>query len=327
MEINWEAKVLSSLVPVIENSEEVIINNDEIKNVARWMAYEEFILPQNNKLRKDPEDFIRTTFLINTLNFAFTDFKTSVKYSIERDGEIFSDSEAMFKQIHEAIDSGKNLLDGEVLANLTIEDLGKIFSGNIEMPMMEERVEALNSVGVKLSSNFEGDWMNFINAGPKRLYKDGEGLIERLLEEFPRFNDKSIYKDTYEVHFYKLAQLAFWGIHAELSGSKYFVIEDMNSMSAFADYIIPVALEVMKITEYSENLKAKILEGMIIERDSQEEIEIRAASLFATAKLTEEINKRRNKDDQLIIPQLDYRIWKQYHATHRPHHLTVTTMY
>ena len=101
----------------------------------------------------------------------------------------------------------------------------------------------------------------------------------------------------------------------------------MNSMSAFADYIVPVALEVMKITEYSKNLKEKIMKGNIIERDSQEEIEIRAASLLATAKLTEEINIRRNKKGQLIIPQLDYRIWKQYHATHRPHHLTVTTMY
>ena len=52
MEIDWDSKVLSSLTPVIENSEHVIINYDEIKNVARWMAYEEFTLPENNKLRK-----------------------------------------------------------------------------------------------------------------------------------------------------------------------------------------------------------------------------------------------------------------------------------
>ena len=29
----------------------------------------------------------------------------------------------------------------------------------------------------------------------------------------------------------------------------------------------------------------------------------------------------------IIIPQLDYRLWKHYHATHFPHHLTYTTMY
>ena len=254
MEIDWDSKVLSSLTPVIENSEHVIINYDEIKNVARWMAYEEFILPENNKLRKNPEDFIRTPLLINTLNFAFTDFNTSIKYSIERDGVTLSDSEAMFKQIHEAIDSGTNLLDGQVLANLTTDKLRKIFSGNIEMPMLVERVEILNTVGIKLSEDFAGDWINFIEKCPKKLYHGGEGLVERLVTEFPRFNDKSTYEGKHEINFYKLAQLAFWGIHAELSGSKYFVVEDMNSMSAFADYIVPVALEVMKITEYSKNL-------------------------------------------------------------------------
>ena len=98
-------------------------------------------------------------------------------------------------------------------------------------------------------------------------------------------------------------------------------------MSAFADYIVPVALEVMKIISYSDNLKDKIMNGEIIERDSIEEVEIRAVSLYATAVLTQEVNKRRPLDKQIIIPQLDYRLWKQYHATHRPHHLTITTMY
>ena len=124
-----------------------------------------------------------------------------------------------------------------------------------------------------------------------------------------------------------MAQLAFWGIHGELSGAGHFVVEDMEKMSAFADYIVPVALEVMKIISYSDNLKNKIMNGEIIERDSIEEVEIRALSLYATAVLTQEVNKRRPLDKQIIIPQLDYRLWKQYHATHRPHHLTITTMY
>jgi len=205
--------------------------------------------------------------------------------------------------------------------------LNKIFSGNIEMPMMNERLEILKEVGEKLSSEYKGDWINFINQGPKKLYSNGEGLIERLITEFPRFDDKTILEDGHEVHFYKLAQLAFWGIHGELSGAGHFVVEDMHKMSAFADYIVPVALEVMKIITYSETLNNKIMNGQIIERDSQEEVEIRAVSLYTTAKLTEEVNKRRPLDKQIIIPQLDYRLWKQYHATHRPHHLTVTTMY
>ena len=326
MGINWESKVLSSMGNVIDNAQHISISEKQIEIVADWLAYEEFGLPKNNKTNKDPDNFIRTTMLINTLNFAFTDFDTSIKYAIERDGQKLSDSEAMFTQVNEAIDSGIDLLNGEVLEKLTIEELEKIFEGNIKMPMLKERVEILNVVGTKLVDSYEGDWLNFIKNGPRKLYANGEGLIERLVLEFPRFDDSSIYLDK-EVNFYKLAQLAFWGIHRELAHSDYFRIEDMESMTAFADYIVPVALIVMKITQYSEELEEKIMNGKMIERNSTEEIEIRAATIYATAKLTESVNRRRKDVESLIIPQLDYRLWKHYHATHFPHHLTYTTMY
>ena len=327
MNIDWDSKVLSSLNPVIENLQTINLNLDQIMNVADWIAYEDFPPPEQNISKNNPDEFIRTTMLINTLNFAFTDFENSTKYEIIREGKVLSDSEAMFVQIQEAISSGLQLYNGNVLSDLDDKQLKNIFKGNIEMPMMSERLDILLNVGAKLSDDYEGDWMNFINAGPKKLYDNGEGLIERLTSEFPRFDDTSQYAEKYNVHFYKLAQLAFWGIHAELAGTGDFYIEDMQSMSAFADYIVPVALEVMKIVEYSEELRNKITNGEIIARDSLEEIEIRSTSLYITAKLTEEINKRRPVEKSIIIPQLDYRLWKQYHATHRPHHLTITTMY
>ena len=327
MNIDLDSKVLSSLNPVIENLQTINLNLDQIMNVADWIAYEDFPPPEQNISKNNPDEFIRTTMLINTLNFAFTDFESSTKYEIIREGKVLSDSEAMFVQIQEAISSGLQLYNGNVLSDLDDKQLKNIFKGNIEMPMMSERLDILLNVGAKLSDDYEGDWMNFINAGPKKLYDNGEGLIERLTSEFPRFDDTSQYAEKYNVHFYKLAQLAFWGIHAELAGTGDFYIEDMQSMSAFADYIVPVALEVMKIVEYSEELRNKITNGEIIARDSLEEIEIRSTSLYITAKLTEEINKRRPAEKSIIIPQLDYRLWKQYHATHRPHHLTITTMY
>ena len=42
MDIDWDAKVLSSLNPIISNLREIQINNQEIENVADWLAYEEF---------------------------------------------------------------------------------------------------------------------------------------------------------------------------------------------------------------------------------------------------------------------------------------------
>ena len=98
-------------------------------------------------------------------------------------------------------------------------------------------------------------------------------------------------------------------------------------MTAFADYIVPVALEKMNIVTYSDKLKNKIEQGVLIESGSIEEIEIRSATLFVTAQLTEEINKLRGVDDKIIIPQLDFKLWTDFHAEKSFHHLTKTIMY
>jgi hypothetical protein len=39
------------------------------------------------------------------------------------------------------------------------------------------------------------------------------------------------------------------------------------------------------------------------------------------------VNRRRPPGARLVIPQLDYRLWKTYHATSWPHHRTRTIMY
>ena len=158
-----------------------------------------------------------------------------------------------------------------------------------------------------------------------KLYDDGKGLVERLVRDFKRFDDHSIFENE-KVYFLKLAQLAFWGIHRELS-KRYFYIEDMENMTAFADYIIPVALESFGIVKYSSELKEKIDSGILIDKDSTEEIEIRSTSIYATAKLTELINNYKKEEEKIIIPQLDFKIWTDFHADERPHHLTKTIMY
>ena len=50
-------------------------------------------------------------------------------------------------------------------------------------------------------------------------------------------------------------------------------------------------------------------------------------TLYATALLTEEINRIRPKESQIVIPQIDARLWTHYHTTWWPHHLTKTIMY
>ena len=81
------------------------------------------------------------------------------------------------------------------------------------------------------------------------------------------------------------------------------------------------------IFEYAPELEAQINNLVEVERDSEAEIELRASSIYCIARLTEEINKRRPGMVPLLMPQVDFRFWKTYHATHWPHHLTHTIMY
>ena len=196
MKINWDSEVLSSVSKAVDQLEYLSINKDSIESVADWLAYEEFPFPINAAAKDDADDFIRATMFMNTLNFAFTDFDKCIKYEINEEGRILSDSEAMYFQVNNAISSGIKLTEGNVMASISLQQLENIFVGNIEMPMLKERVEILNEVGQKLVDDYEGDWINFINNGPKKLYSNGKGLIERLIIEFPRFDDSSQFKGS-----------------------------------------------------------------------------------------------------------------------------------
>jgi hypothetical protein len=321
MEINWESQVLSSVSKVIPKLSCMELNIEKLHEVAINLSKEDFGINYEGNPNIVPEEYIRKTMLINTLNFVFTDFLTSVKYKIEN----LSDTDAMVYQIDKALLEGAPLTQGHYMRDMNLKEFKRIFTGNIEMPMADEKVEILNNVGDTLVTKYSGDWINFIDDGPKKLYDNGEGLVERLVRDFKRFDDHSIFENE-KVYFLKLAQLAFWGIHRELS-KRHFYIEDMENMTAFADYIIPVALESFGIVKYSSGLKEKIDSGILIDRDSIEEIEIRSTSIYVTAKLTELINNYKNEEEKIIIPQLDFKLWTDFHADERPHHLTKTIMY
>jgi len=321
MEINWGSQVLSSVSKVIPQLSCLEIDIEKLHEVAINLSKEDFGINYEGNPNIVPEEYIRKTMLINTLNFVFTDFLTSVKYKIEN----LSDTDAMVYQIDKALLEGAPLTQGHYMRDMNLKEFKRIFTGNIEMPMADEKVEILNNVGDTLVTKYSGDWINFIDDGPKKLYDNGVGLVERLVRDFKRFDDHSIFENE-KVYFLKLAQLAFWGIHRELS-KRHFYIEDMENMTAFADYIIPVALESFGIVKYSSGLKEKIDSGILIDRDSIEEIEIRSTSIYVTAKLTELINNYKNEEEKIIIPQLDFKLWTDFHADERPHHLTKTIMY
>jgi hypothetical protein len=322
--------VLESLHYAIESSHDVHTHYDKIVEVASWMAYEELPMPEFalpfGVGQGDANEAIDFVMVADSIDTAFTNFDTHTKFQMDYAGRQWSDSDAEFACLKRATEQGVPILDGKYLSTVTHAELDKIFRGNIEMPMLDEKVAVLHQVGKVLTEKYDGRFHNFVHACSPKLYDNGNGLIDRLVTEFPRFNDVSML-DGHEIKFYKLAQLGIWMLYSTLHSSGKFRLDDPRKMTAFADYIVPVALRLVGITSYSKELEHAINTYQLIPRDSRWEIEIRAHCIYSTALLSEEINKLRSPDTQVIIPQIDARLWTHYHTTTWPHHLTKTIMY
>src|SRR5690242_1366470 len=147
--------VIESLRPVIEKSRDVRTNYDKVREVAGWMAYEELPLPNLAVpfgMEKTPDVAIDFIMVGTTIDTAFTDFKSHVKFQIDYAGDHHSDSDAMFACLKRAMDNGVPMLDGKFLAKVTRADMEKIFAGNIEMPMLDEKLELFHQAGAILRS-------------------------------------------------------------------------------------------------------------------------------------------------------------------------------
>ncbi len=333
-EIRWPklkgSPVLDSIQPVVECSRDVQTDVAKISEVAGWMAYEELPIPDyalpfaiGAGDARETMDFILTTACIDT---AFTDFSSHIKFQVEYAGRGWSDSDALFACMKRAMDRGIPILDGQFLAKIKRAEMKTIFAGNIELPMLDEKMQILHQVGAVLAREYGGRFHNFVTSCSPKLYDGGHGLIDRLVSEFPRFRDESLY-GGHTVKFYKLPQLAIWFLYTSLGKSGKFTLADLETMSAFADYIVPVALRLLGVTRYSPKLEAAINSHQLIARNSACEVEIRAHCIYASALLAEEVNRLRPPDRQIVVPQIDARLWAHYHTTWWPHHLTKTIMY
>ena len=321
--------MLDSVRYAIESSRDVSTNYQKVVEVASWMAFEELPVPEFalpfTVGRGDANEIIDFILVADSIDTAFTDFARHEVFQVDYGGKHWSDAEAQFACLARAIDRGVPILNGDYLRKITHAELDSIFTGNIPMPMLDEKLRVLHEVGGVLAANYDGRFHKFVQSCSPRLYDNGNGLIERMVKEFPRFNDVSRLDDR-EIRFYKLAQLGVWMLYATLHPVG-FRLDDSEKMTAFADYIVPLALRLHGITRYSEKLERAIQSRQLIPRDSRWEIEIRAHCIYATALLCEEVNKLRSPNRQVLIPLIDARFWTHFHKTTSPHHLTQTIMY
>jgi hypothetical protein len=237
----------------------------------------------------------------------------------------------MWACLKREFDENPAILTGSVLARLSREEVGQLFkpSNGIDLPMLDERHQILTQVGQHLDNQYGGEFANFVADTPSRLFDDGHGIVERLVDEFSSFQDSAKVslsdQRSLEVFFWKRAQLAPAMAYGRFQDSDSLTLDDPMEFSVFVDYNLPNVLRGLGLLEYSDELAYEIDTGSPLEAGSRQEVELRAATIHATDHLLNELNSACDKSIQ--APHLDYKLFQMRDEISTPVHLTETTAY
>jgi hypothetical protein len=159
---------------------------------------------------------------------------------------------------------------------------------------------ALNDLGEFLLKHFDGEPTGLITAANRSAARLAEILIE-----MPLYRDVSRYA-SFEVPFYKRAQLTAADLDAVFDGEGYGAFADLDQLTIFADNLVPHVLRRNGVLVYAPALAARIDAGVPLEAGSPEEVEIRAAAVHSVERCVSLMGKAGVK---LTARQLDTILW------------------
>lgn len=112
--------------------------------------------------------------------------------------------------------------------------------------------------------------------------------------KFAGFRDHTVYKGR-QVFLYKRAQIFAADLHGAFKGQGYGKFIDISSITIFADYIVPAVLRKLGVLKYSSSLASIIDTKNEVVSGSEEEVELRACSVYAVEKMRDLIRIKSGK--------------------------------
>lgn len=157
-----------------------------------------------------------------------------------------------------AFQEGIPVFDAKFMAKITQSDVAYIFrpaASDCGIPMEKEREAIFQEVGSVLIKKYHGSWAPFFYESNWRTFHRGEGIVERLVAEFPSFRDTRVYKDRF-LEFHTKAQFLVLMYHgrAVVTG-KMPPLRDMENIGPLAEYETQKALRAFGVLEYAENME------------------------------------------------------------------------
>lgn len=318
--------VLPSCQAVVEQSQFVHIHTAAISKLL-----DKGSVPEISPIAQGPAQYhffdgtaatAEWIFVLDTVNYCFWPDVGAPRWTIYYGNESLSGYWALAASLKRAMEEGIPIHQSRTLATLDPQTLAYIFRGRGRIPLFEERLASLRQAGQVLLHRFQGSFIHVLNEA------DGSAveLVKLTANEFPSFNDTAIYRGK-KVYFFKRAQLLIHDLWCTHSGNSWGRFNDLDQLTAFADYKLPQVLRHLGIIHYTPELADRIQSLVHIPPGSPEEVEIRAATIWAVEFLRQELTKRGQK---ISSAQLDNWLWylgqdDTYRAL--PFHRTRTIFY
>ncbi len=305
--------IISSTAWVVRNSNSVKIDNRQIDNFCKLISQKikNGEIMSQSQLGQNSLSAQRI-FIQDVVNFCFWAEKDKQKWMIEYPtGNIISGGwYSLVGVFDRAIENKIPILNAKFLEKLSLMEAREIFKSTTQtqIPLLTDRVKYLNKIGKILSENFDGDIQNFL----AQISHDALELATALIKTFPVFDDFAIYK-KHKINFYKRAQIFIY----DLSSLENFKITNLKHLTIFADYKLPQILRHFGIINYSSALANKVDNLKPIAKNSEEEIEIRSATIQSGQIISQQLNIKPVLLDNIIwlMSQTQTKDIKPYHRT------------
>jgi hypothetical protein len=257
--------------------------------------------------------------VLDTLNFSFWG---EPRWRVEYRGELLNGYTALAAALTRAVEEGVPITDAGYLANLTMAELARVLRGEGTIPMLDRRLENLHEVGEWLLQKHEGSFGRAIQSCGGSAVR----LVRMVVDELPSFDDIADHSGA-EVRFYKRAQILTADLYGAFGGESFGRFEDLDQLTAFADYKLPQILRHMGILVYLPSLVEKIEARFLLPAGSREEVEIRANTVWAVELLRRALTRH---GATLRAFELDWWLWNEaqrFGPSDQPYHLARTIYY
>jgi hypothetical protein len=266
------------------------------------------------------------TLLLDALNFCFWGEKAQARWQIAYQGEILNGYWAEAAALRRGMEEGLPLWDARYLSNIKPEELAWLLRGLSDdqpgIPLFAERLWITREVGQVLLEVADGQFSHLVEKAQGSSVK----LVLALAEHFTSFRDVAMY-EQFEVTFFKRAQICVADLASAFQGQAWGAFSDLEQLTIFADYKLPQVLRHFGALVYSPELANQIEQQVLLAPGCAQEVEIRAATIWASELLRRELSDL--LEQPVTAALVDQLIWHlgQDATAMQPYHRVRTIYY